>query len=109
MLVGLWAIFVSIVGLNGFAAGIVTVLYLWRRQQRRGTRVLAAVMLTALLPASLMAPGMLMSASAGATAPVGMLVGTAFLFAAAMVVSLPGALIVARKLEAPGDEFRAFE
>jgi hypothetical protein len=108
-LIGLWGIVVSLIFINGFAAGMVAILFAWRRSQRRGSRVLTAVVLTGLLPASMMVPALLAQASAGFESPAGMIIGTVGVFVLAMAGSLPGALIVARKLEAPGDEFRAFE
>ena len=108
-LLGLWAIVISIIALNVFSIGIVAVLHLWRRRQSRGGKVLIAAVCTGLLPASLMVPSLLLSVSIGATAPAGLLIGAVVVFVAAMVVSLPGALIVARKLDAPGEDYRAFE
>ena len=108
-LIGLWAILVSIIGLNGFAAGVVAVLHLWRPEQSRGGKVLFAVVFSGLLPTSLMIPSFLFAASVGTIAPVGMMIGAVVMFVLALVISLPGALIVARKLDAPGDHYRAFE
>jgi hypothetical protein len=107
--IGIWAIVVGVVGLNGFAAGTVAVVHLWKRQQSRGGKVLIAAISSALLPTSLIVPGMLLSASVGGTAPAYVVLGAIMMFAMSLVASLPGAIVVARKLEKPGDEYRAFE
>ena len=107
--IGIWGILISIVGVNLSAAGVVAILHAWRSKMRRGGRIFTAAAMTGLLPASLMIPTMLPGVSAGAEAPVGLVVAFFMVLGMVTVVSLPGALIVARKLEAPGDEFRVFE
>jgi hypothetical protein len=41
--------------------------------------------------------------------PLYVALAVALIMAVTMIVSLPGALIVCRKLDAPGDDFRTFE
>lgn len=107
--IGIWTILVSIVGLNGFAAGMAAVLHVWRPQQRRRDRALKAAAITGFLPASLLAPAMIGGFSAGSEALTGLIIGFAAIYLISSVVSLPGATIVARSLERPGDAYRAFE
>ena len=105
----IWVIVVFIVMLNGCAAGVVGMLHAWRSKMGRGMRTLTAVVLTALLPSSMFIPSGFMDATMGTEGPL--ILGLAFgmVFALTLIVSLPGALIVARKLEQPGEEYRAFE
>lgn len=108
-MIGLWTLLVGIIGLNGFAAGMVAVLHVWRSKRPRRSRVLIAATITGLVPAALAAPAMLVDMSSGMVAPVGLLIGIAVACVLAMAASLPGAVIVARKLDGPGDAYRAFE
>ena len=105
-----WFAIVSIIGLNGFAAGLAAILYLWRRSLRRGSRATIAAAVSGFLPATIFIPMALTDREfvAGDGIMIAAVGFTTF-WAVAMAVSLPGALIVARKLEAPGDDFRAFE
>jgi hypothetical protein len=106
--IGIWAILISIVILNGCAAGVVAILHAWGSKMRRGGRALAAVLVTGLLPAAMILPGFFRTGVFGEESTV-VVLGLAMILVLSSVVSLPGALIVARKLEAPGDEFRTFE
>jgi MFS superfamily sulfate permease-like transporter len=108
-LIGLWTILVLIIGLNGFAAGMVAVLKGWRSKQSRRSRALTAAAVAGLFPAAIALPAMAVDVSAGSMAPLGLILGIAVICVVAMVASLPGAVIVARKLDGPGDAFRAFE
>ena len=103
-----WVILVLIVGLNGFAAGVVALLHAWRRTQRRRSRVLTAGAVAGSLPAVLLLPLMLLDISWEVEAPMAF-IGAGVFSAIAFVVSLPGAIVVARKLEGPGDAYKAFE
>jgi hypothetical protein len=105
----IWVSLVSIVILNGCAAGVVAMLHAWRSSMRRGSRVTVALAVTAFLPASMFIPAIIKDSLTDAEEPVIMALAVGAIFVVALVTSLPGALIVARKLEAPGDEFRAFE
>ena len=105
-----WVGLASIVGLNGFAAGVAAVLYAWRSGLRRGGRTFLASVLAGFLSASSFIGLGLLGSPELATEEPWILVGVfGGLFAVATVISGPGALLVARKLEKPGDDFRAFE
>jgi len=108
-LIGVWGIVVGVIGLNGFAAGIVTVLHLWKRCQSRGGKVLIAAVSSALLSTGIIGPRLLFLSSAGGTTPAMIALGAIIMFVVAMAASLPGAIIVARKLEAPDDVYRTFD
>ena len=109
--VGIWAIVVGIAILNLCAAGVAAVMHAWRSKMRRGGRIVTAAAVTGFLPAStLLAAGIAETAwSSTAEEPLVMGLAFAMLLTIGMVVSLPGALLVARKLEAPGDDYRSFE
>ena len=104
----IWTILIAIIGLNGFAAGVAAVLHSRRAKQRRRARIVTAAAVTGLLPACVMIPPVLAQMSIGAEAPIALL-GTGAVFLVTMAVSLPGAAVVARRLEAPGEDYRAFE
>jgi hypothetical protein len=108
-ILAIWVSFVLIVILNGCAAGVVAILHAWRSSMRRGGRVIVAVAVTASLPAIMFVPAFIGDSLNPAEEPVVMVIAMSAIFVVAFVTSLPGAVIVARKLEAPGDEFRAFE
>lgn len=108
-LIGLWTVVVLIIGLNGFAAGMVAVLHIWRGKQSRRSRALTAAALAGLFPGLIAVAPMAVDMTTGARAPFGLIVGLVVLCAVAMAISLPAALIVARKLDGPGDAFKAFE
>jgi hypothetical protein len=111
-IVGIWLIVVTVLGLNGFAAGMAAALYIWRRGMRRGARIASASTLAGLLPASIFivaGASELFGASALSEEPVVWVVVVGLVLVVAGVVSLPGALVVGRKLEQPGSEYRAFE
>lgn len=106
-----WLALVSIIGLNGFAAGVVAILHAWRSGLRRGGRMLAASAFAGLLSgSSFVGIVFLGTLDDGTTESIWLLAAVfGFFFAVAMIVSVPGALLVTRKLEAPGDDYRAFE
>ena len=102
-----WVLLVLLVGLNGFAAGVVAVLHIWSSATPRRTRIVSAGAATALLTASPLLALALGGEVTGEPLVLVVLVGLFSVLAAA--ASLPGALIVARKLEGPVDVVRAFE
>src|SRR5687767_11061765 len=108
-IIGIWMIVISVVGVNLCAAGIAAILHAWRSKFRRGGRVVAAAAVAGFLPSSsLLAVGLAESAWSGPSEePFVMAIAFGVVMAIAAIVALPGALIVARKLEAPGDDFRA--
>jgi hypothetical protein len=103
-----WVAVTGFIGLNGFAAGVVAVLQAWRSGMRRGSRIFVASATSALLPASYMIVIPAMTGTSGEEFGI-MILSSAVIFAFATVVSLPGAIIVSRKLVQPGDEYRTFE
>jgi hypothetical protein len=107
--IAIWTILVSIIGLNGFAGGVAAVLHTRRDKKRRRTRILTAAAMAGLLPACVMILPMLEAVSIGAEAPIALVIGVGGVFLMTMAVSLPGAIVVARRLEAPGEEYQAFE
>lgn len=100
----------AVVSFNLCAAGVAAVLHAWRSKMRRGGRTVLASAVAGFLPASsIMAIGILgspenITQDAAVYAAI-----FGICFAVATLVSLPGAIIVARKLEAPGNDHRAFE
>ena len=106
-----WLGFVSLIGLNGFAAGVVGVLHAWRLVLARSSRILISIALAALLFASSMMALVFAGTEdreiSGGSVTLAVVFGMGFALAA--VVSLPGALLMARKVEAPADTFRVFE
>ncbi len=105
---GFWTLFVCLVGLNLCAAGVAAILHAWRKKMRRGARVMTATGVTAMLPGAIMIPAMLTEMAIGAEAPLA-IIGAGVVLVITAALSTPGALIVARKLEQPGDDYRAFE
>lgn len=107
--IGLWTLVFFTVLLNGFAAGVAAALHVWRPEQLRRSRVLTAAAVAGLIPAMIAVPPMLMDISVGARAPFGLVLGVAVISVVAMAASLPGAVIIARKLDGPGNAYTAFE
>ena len=111
-IIGLWTIAVVIIGFNLCAAGVAAILHAWRSKMRRPVRVVAAAAATGVLPASTLIVAGLVEVGWPTPSPEEPFVA-ALAFALVMglttLASLPGAFIVSRKLEAPGDDFRAFE
>ena len=101
-----------IIGFNLCAAGVAAILHAWRSKMRRPVRVVAAAAATGALPAStLIVAGLVQVGwpTTSAEEPFIAALAFALVMGLTMLASLPGAFIVARKLEAPGDDFRAFE
>lgn len=106
-----WTLFFGLVGINGFAAGMAAILHIWRGKDRLRIRVLLAATLSGALPSSVVVVVGLAEGEMVADAAVGAGLGLAFLASTAVtgLASLPGALVISRKLAGPGDAFRAFE
>jgi len=105
-----WLGIVTTIGLNGFAAGLAAILSLWRPTTRRVGRTLLASAFSGFLPASIFFPMALTQREfIGGEGPIVAAVAFAVVFVIAAVASLPGAIFMTRKLEKPGNEFRAFE
>jgi len=106
----IWMIIVLIVMLNGCAAGVIAILHIRRSTMRRGSRVAIAAAVTGFLPVSLVIPFAIADLGpTGSEGPLVVFLGLTMILGVGMLFSLPGALILARKLEAPGGEYRAFE
>ena len=105
----IWVGVLLVILVNGFAAGVAAMLYIWRRKIRTGGRTALAALAAGIVPGTLIAViGLSDSSFSGEEPWIIALTFGAFL-AIGSVVALPGALVVARKLEAPGDEYRTFE
>ena len=104
-LIGLWTLVLFIVLLNGFSAGVVAGLHVWRRRQR----ILAAAAVAGLVPAAIAVPSRLIDISVGTQAPFALVVSIAVMSLVTMAASLPGAMIIARKLDGPGNAHMVFE
>jgi hypothetical protein len=106
----IWVIVVWIFVLNCCAAGVGAMLHIWRRKIRRGGRIVAAAAIAGLLNIGMFVPVAFTDPTwAGPDGPL--FLGVVFLgvLVLTFVIALPGAMVVARKLEAPGDDYRAFE
>jgi hypothetical protein len=110
--IGIWAIVIAIVAFNLCAAGVAAVLHAWRSKMRRRGRIVAAAAATGVLPASTLIVAGLVEIGWPTSSPEEPLVvalAFALVMGLTMIVSLPGAFLVARKLESPGEDYRAFE
>jgi hypothetical protein len=111
-LIAVWAIAMVVIAFNLCAAGVAAILHAWRSKIRRPARVAAAAATTGVLPAStLIVVGLVEVGwpTSSVEDPFVAALAFALVMGLTMLASLPGAFIVARKLEAPGDDFRAFE
>jgi len=110
MALTIWVIVVLVILLNGCAAGVVAILHVRGSKMRRGSRVATATAVTGFLPASMFIPFAISDvALTGSEEPLVIAIALVMSFGLAMVLSLPGALVMSRKLEAPGEEYRTFE
>ncbi|MBO9519075.1 MAG: hypothetical protein J7493_13495 [Porphyrobacter sp.] len=109
LLTAIMALASFVVAMNGFSAGVAAVQFLWPSGRRRGARVLIAVTWAALVAIGWSIPLMPAKIAGGSTPVVYYVMATGFLFAFIMILSLPGALIVSRKLERQSAPIRAFE
>jgi hypothetical protein len=109
-LVGIWLLFVAVVALNGVAGTAAAMQHALRSKQSRGGRTFLASAIAGFLAASsIVAIAILGTAEGEPQAPMVLVAVFGMCFAVATLVSVPGAIVVANKLEAPGDDFRAFE
>jgi cytochrome bd-type quinol oxidase subunit 2 len=105
----IWVIVIFIIALNGAAAGVVAAFHAWQSRMRRGQRIVAAATASGVLSGAWLIPFALSAESTNSEEPmIIVLVFVAFI-GVGTLVSLPGALIVGRKLDSPGDIHRAFE
>ncbi len=105
-----WLGAVSVIGLNGFSAGVAAMLFGWKRSIPRWGRIMFAVMAAGLLPSSMAGLAALSPAEFDLEGEAGVVIAMfGALLAVGGLVSLPGAWLITRRLERPGDEHRAFE
>ena len=110
--IGVWLTVMSVVVVNLCAAGVIAILHGWRSKTRRGRRILTASAVAGLIPASTMLTiGLAEDGWPSLASEEALIVALAFavILATAMLVAVPGALVVDRKLDGPGDAYRAFE
>ncbi|RJY08807.1 hypothetical protein [Aurantiacibacter aquimixticola] len=89
---------IGIVIMNGFAAGVVAILYHWRGNANVSQRALFGSVVAGLASGTLLLGPFLSEGLIGAGgAGVGAFV-IGFMFAAGLIVSLPGAFLMSRKI-----------
>jgi hypothetical protein len=103
-----WVVFVSALMLNGTSAGVATLLHCRFGRFGGGARMLFAAFIAGALPASILIVIRLADPGSGGQS-VSWVVAVAVTLAVSGAVSLPGAVLVTRKLARPGDDYRAFE
>ena len=104
-----WLALTMVVMSNAAAGGSAALLYAWRITPQHGMRCMIAGAIAGGLLASWLSGAAFIGASEAddllviipTVFGISLLVGT--------LVSIPGALIVSRKLAAPGDDYRIFE
>lgn len=106
----IWFGIASILGFNGLGAGMAAMLHLWRGQMRSSARIVTAAALSGSLPASVFIPMAFTDREFIGGEGMGAIgVAVVLVLGVAALVSLPGAIVVTRKLGKPGDDYRAFE
>ena len=103
-----WVIFVVVLALNLTSAGVAALLHCWRGKSGRGSRIVLAGLVAGSLPASFLIVVPLAQGGDG-TEPVYWILALGLVFAVAVGLSLPGAIVVTRRLARPGEDYRAFE
>ena len=102
-----------VLALNGLAAGVAAIFHAWRVRLPRESRVFFASVAAAVLPAGVIVLLAIVGASQPGTratlGPMEFLLIFGACTVAGIIVSLPGAVVVARKLESPGEDYRTFE
>jgi uncharacterized membrane protein YhaH (DUF805 family) len=94
--------------INGCGAGMAATLHA-RGRLRRGGKVWGACIVTGLITAGIFAPFAFTDAQLADDDPVTLVLVLVVIFVIAMIVALPGALMITRRLQAPGDDYRTFE
>lgn len=98
----------SAVLLNGFSAGIAAALFLWREGMARGQRIAFAALATGVTVCLLVVAIVLVDQGIDDD-PVTSVIAMLFFVAVGAVMSLPGAVIISRRIERDprvGDTFR---
>ena len=103
-----WVIFVIVLALNASSAGVAALLHCWPGRFGRGGRIVLAGLVAGSLPASIMIVVPLAQGGAGGQTAYWIL-ASGLVFAVAVGLSLPGAIVVTRRLARPGEDYRAFE
>ncbi|HEY6817409.1 MAG TPA: hypothetical protein VI168_17880 [Croceibacterium sp.] len=103
-----WVILVALLALNGTAAGLVALLHSRSADAGRGNRISLAALAAGAMPASFMIVVPLAEGGSGEQ-PIVWLLAAGAVLAVGTAVSLPGAILVSRKLGKPGEDYRAFE
>lgn len=103
-----WVVFVCASMLNGASAGVAALLHCWLSRFGRGARILSAALAAGALPASMLIVVPLADPET-AGQPSYWITAVALVFAVGGAASLPGAILVTRKLARPGEDYRAFE
>ena len=106
VLVGAIFLLFGAVILNGFAAGVAAALYLRDPNQTRGSRIAWSVLISGIAFISLFTGVFLVDLADG---PVVSMLALLVLGAMGTVVSLPGAIIMSRKIEAVSTVGRTFD
>lgn len=108
MLAGLIFMLVGALILNGFAAGMAAMLYLWRRDWPRSRRIVLSA-LSSGMATLLLFSGVLLFSGGLQEEPVVMVLVFGLFALAGAAVSLPAALIMSRKIERGPDIGSVFE
>jgi hypothetical protein len=103
-----WLGTVTLLAVNGAAAGIAAGLQTASRRMPRAGRIAISAVTAALLPTSVLILPLIDPIEFGVDLEAG-LVLFALMFGGGTVGSLPGAWLMTRRLERARDEFRAFE
>lgn len=105
----IWLGAVSVIGVNGFAAGIAAMLYIWRRRIGKSGRALLAALAAGLVPAVMVGGIGLIEEGFSGDGPFMVALAFGVFALIGSVVALPGAILVARSIEQPSDDYRFFE
>jgi hypothetical protein len=110
-IVGVWSTIAGLIGLNLCAAGAVAILHAWRSETQSARRTVAAAAAAGFVPTSIIVAIGVSEETWGGSAeePVIVVLACLMIQLIATVVSLPGALIVGRKLRGSRAEYRVFE
>jgi hypothetical protein len=103
-----WVILVTALMLNGTSAGVAALLHCWPGRFGRGGRIFLAALAAGALPASFLIVVPLAEAGTRGE-PAYLALALAVVFAVGVGLSLPGAIVVTRRLAKPGEDYRAFD